>query len=329
MTTSRRTPKKRALELLRRAASTAPYFLIHASGGKDSNVAFPLLAELQREDPRVRFAALHWYMVPPEEVGGRGGIQCVERPVRVLCARYKVPLLWVPHYTLPDRLYEGITRHGTSETRGCSVCAGKGGFVGSRPRLRQLVKDGEEWEACERCGGCGQGALAVKVAECEDAGRLDWAARLGGLKGRKDLTLRDADDQPLHPVDALPVHPWRDIWCVSGHRSNDSLERRAMLSSFRMQKNEAGVVTGARPGLNVKERRVYPVFDWTTDDVLAYARASGCPPAADLGGLNTMNLDPRNPEVVERLKVKYPRDYARLLEVFPQALASSELEGDG
>ena len=117
---------KTAVDLLRKAASLSPHFLIAASGGKDSNVLFPLLDDLRQEMPSVKFAAFHWYMVPPIELCGKPGIDCVERPFRILCDRYEVPLFFVPHYSLPDQLYLGEVRPSTAPVRGCERCKMKG-----------------------------------------------------------------------------------------------------------------------------------------------------------------------------------------------------------
>ena len=281
-------PATRALALLERAFLISPYFMIMASGGKDSNVLFPLLEILQRRHPSVRAAACHWYLPVP-------GLDCVERPIHVLRRRLgDCPVFYVPHYTLPDHLWLGDMRPRTRET--------------------------------------GPRAKTLKATECEDAARLQFAAHLSGLPDGivRELaaqSLNEMDEDGKRPkvvVDGLKVDPWRDIWVLGGQRSRDSLERRAMISGFRKQKDAFGIATGGAVGLNMKERRVYPVHDWTADDVLAYCRATNCPPAAPLGGKNTTNLDPSNPQVMAVLRDRYPRDYEKVLAIFPGARA----EGD-
>jgi hypothetical protein len=92
-------PATRALALLERAFRISPYFLIMASGGKDSNVLFPLVQKLQAKHPSVRVAACHWYLPVP-------GLDCVERPIHALRRRFAdCPIFYVPHYTLPDHLW--------------------------------------------------------------------------------------------------------------------------------------------------------------------------------------------------------------------------------
>ncbi len=319
---------KTAVDLLRKAASLSPHFLIAASGGKDSNVLFPLLDDLRQEMPSVKFAAFHWYMVPPFELCGKPGIDCVERPIRILCDRYKVPLFFVPHYSLPDQLYLGEVRPSTAPVRGCERCKMKGHIADKSCACegKGFFVDGTICTDCRcpRCRGNGQGVQALKATQCEDAGRLEYAAHLAGLR-RDDLLAKDSDGRWLHPIGELPVHPWRDIWVLGGHRQSDSLERRAMISGFRMQANSQGIAVGGQVGLNINERRVYPIYNWPSKSVLSFVRARKVPPAADLGDTNTTNLDPSQHAVVESLKTKYPRDYRRLLEVFPNARATSDI----
>jgi hypothetical protein len=281
-------PATRALALLERAFRISPYFLIMASGGKDSNVLFPLVQKLQAKHPSVKLAACHWYLPVP-------GLDCVERPIHALRRRFKdCPIFYVPHYTLPDHLWLGDMRPRTRET--------------------------------------GPRAKTLKATECEDAARLYYAAHLSGLPeeavsaaANSSLDATDEDGKrPRVHIEGLSVDPWQDIWVLGGQRSRDSLERRAMISGFRKQKDASGIATGGAVGLNVKERRVYPVHDWTAQDVLSYCSATGVLPAAPLGGLNTTNLDPSNPKVMAVVRDRYPRDYEKVLAVFPGARA----EGD-
>ena len=296
----RRTPSQRALSLLERALASnpsQPNFLIQASGGKDGNACMELVRELQRLHPEVRVALCHWYLPCP-------GLDCVERPMHVLRQRFirsagetadkACPVFYVPHYSLPVHLAQGKLRPVTSE-------------VVKRVRV-------------------------VMAAECEDRGRLYMAAWLSGIpveqvksEARKALESRiEAQEDPdvevkRMEIPGLRVHPWRDIWSVSGHRKDDSLERRAMLSSFRKQTDASGVATGGAVGLNPKERRVYPLHDWCKDDVLSYCRARKCPPPSNFGESNTTNLDPSAPKYMRYLRDHYPRDYAKVLEIFPGA----------
>lgn len=291
-----------------------------ASGGKDSNVSFPLLMDLQREMPEVRIAALHWYTIPPPELtGGKPGMECVERPLRILAKRANAPIFWTPHYTVTDALYLGEIRPPTRETRRCEQCWGKGRLDhADQPTLEQV----EGTRPCPRCHGAGMGAPRLRTTECEDAGRVMWAAQLAGAEVSELVGQGGAP--PARSLASLPVHPFTGIWTVWGQRLDDSLQRRAMITSFRAQVNAAGVVTGARVALNLKERRVFPIASWSARDVLAFVRARNLPPAASFGATNTTNLDPAQPIVVECLKRYYPRDYARLLEVFPNARALSD-----
>lgn len=259
------TPQARALELLNHAARRSPYFLIAASGGKDSNGIFPLLALLQKKNPAVVVRAYNLFMVR--------GLQCIERVIEALCKRYKVPINYLPHPKFSDFVYQG--------------------FCG--PRTDASVT-----------------APMVKPVDVELAARVHFAAVMSELE-YEDFTIRKGEETPRKGLSDLKVDPF-DIWVVSGHRKSDSLERRAMLTSFRRQ-------PGGREGLNVNEMRVYPVFDWSAKEVLAYCRAHDLPPAADLGKRNNAGIDPGIPESMRALRDLYPADFERVCAVFPLARA--------
>lgn len=267
-------PLKSALALLERAYAKSRYFIVAASGGKDSNALFALLEELRARHPDVVVGAYHMYTVT--------GIEAVERPIKIMCKRTDAPLFYVPHFTLPDLLFLSEQRPRSADTA-------------------RIVTDD----------------LFVKATEAEDAARIRFAAHLSGMP-REELMATDDEGVLKVKIKDFKVSPW-GIWGLYGQRQNDSLERRAMLSSFRLQKNASGIATGATPGYNVKEMRVYPIYNWTTADVLAYNRARNVPPAAPLGNVNTTNLDPSQPMVVEALKNYNRADYQRLLEWFPNA----------
>lgn len=285
-----RTPPARALALLERAARESPYFLVAASGGKDSNVLFPLLEDLKKKDPRIRVGAFHMYMAR--------GIECVERPIKVLCQRLGAPLFYVPHFALPDHLFLG--------------------------------------EARERTSDAARRALGLKATECEDAARIYFAAHLSGLpEGAVDQAVArsqappegEGESAPRLKIEGLTVDPWRDVWVLRGERARDSLQRRAMISSFRLQRDAMGFATGGCVGLSPKERRVFPVHDWTANEVLAFARARRCPPAAPIGKTNGSNLEPADALAVAALRRLYPSDYARFVRLFPNARDSGGGEG--
>jgi phosphoadenosine phosphosulfate reductase len=86
-----------------------------------------------------------------------------------------------------------------------------------------------------------------------------------------------------------------------GHRMDESLERRGMLHSF--------------AGYNRAQRRVYPLWNWSKRDVVAYLRGRRIPvPEMKLRG-----IDPTDPACMQLLREKYPDDYAKVLQVFPFA----------
>lgn len=275
-------PLQRARDRLAHCASIYPYFLISASGGKDSNASFPLLAELRAKDPRIKIGAYHYTLMR--------GIQCVERPIETLCRRYQVPVHYLIHPSLPQLLYEGFCRTRTA-------------IVG-RAYQTQL-----------------------NMVDVELAGRL-WFACLLSKKDASDLVPAEDEEEAKLSLRDLSVDPFK-VWYVGGQRQNDSLERRAMLSGFRRQQKALGedglkIPTGGQLGVNPKERRVYPLADWSSDQVLAYCRAMNLPAAADLGGKNTKGVNPSDPAAMRAMRDNYPRDFARLAERFPLAIAVAE-----
>lgn len=82
--------------------------------------------------------------------------------------------------------------------------------------------------------------------------------------------------------------------------------------------------TGGEIGLNPKERRVYPLCDWATADVLAYCRGMRLPPAADLGKTSTSGVNPGDGPCMLAMRKHYPKDFERVVARFPNARAVAE-----
>ena len=270
------TPLIRARARLAHAAGIYPYFLISASGGKDSNILFPLLDELR---PRPAIGAYHYTILR--------GLQCVERPIEVLCRRYKVPVLYSIASQLPTMLFEGYCRPRTAVVK----------------RARQVQ---------------------LNMVDVELRGRLWFAAHLSGMD--PDDFVPAEGEEAKRALSDLKVDPFK-IWYVGGQRQNDSLERRAMLSQFRRQQRDLGdakIPSGGQLGINPKQRRIYPICDWSTDEVLAYVRALGLPAAADLGKGTNQGVNPGDPACMRAMRDRYPADFARLVSRFPLAVAVAE-----
>lgn len=274
------TPLQACRARLRRAASIYPAFLIAASGGKDSNALFPLLAELRADFPNVVIGAYHYTLIR--------GLQCVERPIEILSKRYDVPVQFFPADLLCDLVFQGYCRNRTA-----AVSAAY--------------------------------AARVKMVDVEFAARVWLAARASGI-AEQDLLPQEGEEEARASLKDLKVDPFK-LWYVGGQRQRDSLERRAMLSSFRRQLQDRGGVrigTGGELGLNPKERRVYPLAEWSSAEVLAFCRLHRLPPAADLGKANTKGVSPGNGPCMLAMSQNYPADFARLCERFPQARAVAD-----
>jgi 3'-phosphoadenosine 5'-phosphosulfate sulfotransferase (PAPS reductase)/FAD synthetase len=267
------TPLQRARQRLAYCAGIYPYFLISASGGKDSNALFPLLAEYRDKNPGTTIGAFHYTRCK--------GMQCVERPIETLSRRYGVPVYYLPHPDMPQHLYEGFCRPRT---------------VVAERAYQSLIK----------------------MVDMENAARLWYACLLSGVSV-DDLLPQAEEEEAKLTLGDLKVDPFA-VWVCAGQRMNDSLHRRAMLSGFRRQLKEVGnlkLPTGGNIGINPKQRRLYPVADWSSVEVLAYCRVMKLPAAADLGGKDSSGVNPSNKEAMRALKARYPADFNRLAERFP------------
>lgn len=270
-------PIARAKARFERAASIYPYFLISASGGKDSNVMPPLMADLRAKNQDVRVGGFHYTICR--------GLVCVERPIEILSKRYDFPVKYIVHSMLPSLIYQGYCRPRT----GIANTAYK---------------------------------AVLKMNDVELAARV-WFAALHSEVDPDDLLPREGEDEARLSLADLKVDPWK-IWYVGGQRQNDSLERRAMLSQFRRQQDSRGLPTGGDLGFNPKERRLYPICDWSSKEVYDYCRLMKLPAAADLGRSNSSGINPGDHPTMKALRDNYPKDFAKLLEIFPQAAAVAE-----
>jgi sulfate adenylyltransferase subunit 2 len=192
------------------------------SGGKDAIAVLDLCVGRFK-----RIECFFMYLVK--------GLEIVERSAVDSCARHKVPLHFVPHFSL-SRLYK-------------------------------------------------QAILMPHVA--------------GASKLRK-LKLIDTEK-------ALRKQTGID-WFAYGERAADSFARR--------------LYTRKNDGVDANARRLYPVYDWSTDDILSYLRGRNIPVPLRVGydgeqrNSSGFNL---SKESLAWLKRRSPKDYARVLDVFPYA----------
>lgn len=126
-----------------------------------------------------------------------------------------------------------------------------------------------------------------------------------------------------------------DGWIASGHRKQDSLQRRGMLSSLgkRAVKSPAGgfVVgpdgarvmvpdgSGSRDSFNAAQRRVYPLSEWVDADVRAYLAQRRVRLPVQWDGNAKMSGIELTRAALLGLAARYPDDLERIFRVFPHA----------
>lgn len=95
-----------------------------------------------------------------------------------------------------------------------------------------------------------------------------------------------------------------DTWFVSGAKRSDSLARRGMFSK----------IVG---GVDNKRQIIYPIIDWSDRQVTTYCKANKLklPITYDMGNRRSVSSFRVNGLVW--LKGKFPKDYARVIKVFP------------
>jgi phosphoadenosine phosphosulfate reductase len=155
---------------------------------------------------------------------------------------------------------------------------------------------------------------------------VDAAARRHGVTVHKlphfDLTrlIKYAVLRPHVPnADKIRELRWGDIndamrlktgipWVAAGERASDSLQRR-----FYTRKED---------GVQPQYRRVFPIWDWVDSDVYGYLRARGIPTPfyGDYTEQRGSGFSLKG-KGLAWLKRHAPRDYQRVLKVFPYAEA--------
>lgn len=95
-------------------------------------------------------------------------------------------------------------------------------------------------------------------------------------------------------------------WTAHGWRANDSLSRALALASW--------------GGIDVKNKKVFPLRRWRRDDVYSYLRQRNIPYPPFLGQLDQAGID-LHPGSLSFFKRHYPDDLEKILEVYPYAEA--------
>lgn len=96
-------------------------------------------------------------------------------------------------------------------------------------------------------------------------------------------------------------------WIATGQKKIDSLERTAMLSHCN--------------SIDVARKRMYPIADWNNAAVFNYLKRNNVPLPPDyaIGGASFGGR--LNAEWLRGIRERFPKDYQKILEVFPHAEA--------
>jgi 3'-phosphoadenosine 5'-phosphosulfate sulfotransferase (PAPS reductase)/FAD synthetase len=113
-------------------------------------------------------------------------------------------------------------------------------------------------------------------------------------------------------VEALAKKRTGCAWTASGEKQVDSLQRRFLLRPFE--------------GINPKEQRLYPVWDWTHREVRSLVGLLGVPLAPSFQAADKADMSGVSLNVLPQIKERFPHDYAKIIDAFP--LAEAILERD-
>lgn len=102
-------------------------------------------------------------------------------------------------------------------------------------------------------------------------------------------------------------------WIAAGHRVCDSLQRAGMIRKHK------GCWLNTEKGQPV--HRCYPIWDWKPTEVVAYLESRKLPVPEMYGTavMNTSGLSVTDSDVLAWLRDNSPRDYAKVLTMFPDA----------
>lgn len=97
-------------------------------------------------------------------------------------------------------------------------------------------------------------------------------------------------------------------WIAWGNRAADSVVRNAYLKRI--------------GGVDMKQRRFYPIWTWKKPDVYGYLHGRKLPVPSITGGKVQMGGVSLDPECLRWLRDEEPQDFAKILDVFPFAEAA-------
>lgn len=94
-------------------------------------------------------------------------------------------------------------------------------------------------------------------------------------------------------------------WIISGIKRADSLARRGMLKT-------------AVDGISKKDRKIYPIIDWSHKQVFAYCTLNKLPLSVFYGLGRKMSIWVPNLDDMLLIRAHFPQDYAKIVAKFPE-----------
>jgi len=95
-----------------------------------------------------------------------------------------------------------------------------------------------------------------------------------------------------------------ETWLLSGIRKNDSFSRR-------------GMIAGSDNGIDYKQKKAYPIMNWTDKEVMFYIKQNKLPLPVDYRHGVKHEFNTLTVEFLNFLKHHYPDDFKRCLKIYP------------
>lgn len=132
-----------------------------------------------------------------------------------------------------------------------------------------------------------------------------WSCEIHRLPNEVALSLKTGKKFKFGDLEKLVRKEFDLSWIVLGMRRDESLPRRGMLAN-------------CQDGIDERNRKIYPVADWSAKKVMSYIRMNRLvlPPEYQQG--LKRNITTVDPDLLIYIRNNYPGDYQKIIEEFPQ-----------